>query len=335
VCKKPVWLKDLTHNTVLANLVAHYRLIERDLIGADCHNPDSENRSEHDIASSTVQSSPQQPPSQPPATCSPCRSASLSPPAELAASPEKRHAARHGDAHEHWPSVGGDDVDHEAPWADGEAHVPDSQERQELREENVELEEAIRDIDDLLARAPDPNIHAATASSHIAAEGAPVLPAAIGSAGARRNPNSTLRTVLSVLQQGHAMASLTSAQLRLTYRCVLSAIWPSSRKCCRAHQMCLRARDAGGLDPRRRLAHLCSVPAKRLTTKLRLTCCRRASTPTGDLASTADSSLSGPSGRVQGGVRSDGHAERGVAAAQAVESGPSHGGGGGDRRRCG
>lgn len=223
MCKKPVWLKDLTHNTVLANLVAHYRLIERDVIGAACRDPKSDDHLEPNSPTSTVHSSPQQPPSQLPAARSPCRSPSLSPPPELATSGgrEERPVARDGDTHDDSPRTEGDDVNEEAQWGFGEAHVPDSQECQELREENMELEEAIRDIDHLLARAPSPYIEAVTAPthSHAAAEGAPVTPATAGSAGARRNPNSTLRTVLSLLQQGHAMASLTSAQLRLAYRC--------------------------------------------------------------------------------------------------------------------
>ena len=98
--------------------------------------------------------------------------------------------ARDGDTHDDSPRTEGDDVNEEAQWGVGEAHVPDSQECQELREENMELEEAIRDIDHLLARAPSPYIEAVTAPthSHAAAEGAPVTPATAGSAGARPTP---------------------------------------------------------------------------------------------------------------------------------------------------
>ena len=295
VCKKPVWLKDLTHNTTISNLVAHYRLIERDLIGAACpDDPTSQNSPEHNSPTSTVHCSPQQqPPSHPPAARSPFRSPLPSPPPELAASPEERHAAaRDGDPHD------------DSPWhGDGEAHVPDSQECQELREENAELEEAIHDIDHLLACAPSPYIEPTTAPSHVAAEGAPVTPAAAGSAGALRNPNSTLRTVLRLLQQGHAMASLTSAQLRLTYRCGSHNIPKTS----------LRARERGAFRDSTE-APLALVSA--LTTKLGVVC-----------------SLGG--GGRQGGVWSDSHTERGVTAAQVVQFGPSHGGGGGDRRRRG
>lgn len=131
-----MWLKDLTHNTTVANLVSHYRLMERTgLLGTLSPPPPPP----------AASLSPSRSPSPSPAPSLP-HDAPAVPPAPPDSAPDEPPTSR-----EHSPDGDG--------W--GETQVPDSQECMELREENEELERAIRDIDGLLNSAPtgpDPTI---------------------------------------------------------------------------------------------------------------------------------------------------------------------------------